>query len=45
MKHAYLTRTSVQEALHNHAITKQEAQNLEKCIECQEKIKKVVKHH
>jgi len=45
MKHAYLTHTSVQKALENGAITKKEAQRLEKCIECQEKIARVVKHH
>jgi hypothetical protein len=40
MKHAYLTKESVHEALIHHAITKKEAQKLEKCVECQEKIYK-----
>jgi len=41
MKHAYLTKESVHEALVHHAITKKEAEKLEKCLECQEKIAKV----
>ena len=40
MKHAYLTKESVHEALVHHAITKKEAEKLEKCLECQEKIAK-----
>ncbi|WP_281346806.1 MULTISPECIES: hypothetical protein [Sulfurimonas] len=38
MKHAYLTKESVRDALIHHAITKKEAEKLEKCLECQEKI-------
>jgi hypothetical protein len=44
MKHAYLTKESVHEALVHHAITKKEAEKLEKCLECQEKIAKAVHH-
>jgi len=39
MKHVYLTKDSVRDALQHHAITEEEAKKLEECIECQEKIK------
>ncbi len=42
MKHVYLTKESVRDALVHHAITKKEAEKLEKCLECQEKIAKAV---
>ena len=44
MKHVYLTKESVRNALQHHAITKKEAENLEKCLECQEKIAKAIHH-
>jgi hypothetical protein len=44
MKHVYLTKELVCEALAKHLITKIEAQKLEKCLECQEKIAKAVAH-
>jgi len=42
MKHVYLTKESVRDALVHHAITKKEAEKLEKYLECQEKIAKAV---
>ncbi len=45
MKHVYLTRSSVDKALQNHAITQQEAQCLNKKIKCQKKITQVKEKH
>jgi len=42
MKHAYLTEESIKKALVEHAITQEEAQKLKECVECQEKLAKVV---
>jgi len=42
MKHVYLTKESINKALVEHAITKKEAQKLKECVECQEKLAKVV---
>jgi hypothetical protein len=39
MKHVYLTKESVRDALVHHAITEQEAKKLQECIDCQERIK------
>ena len=44
MKHVYLTKESVCDALQHHAITLKEAEKLEECIECQKKIYKVTHH-
>ncbi len=35
MKHAYLSKTAINEALASHAITKKEAKKLNKKIDCQ----------
>ena len=35
MKHSYLSKTAITEALNNHAITKKEAKKLNKKIDCQ----------
>jgi len=44
MKHVYLTKESVRNALQNHVITPKEAQKLEKCLECQEKIAQILRN-
>jgi hypothetical protein len=44
MRHVYLTKESVHDALVHHAITKNEAEKLEKCLECQKKIYKATHH-
>jgi hypothetical protein len=45
MQHAYLTKSSVHDALIHHAITKQEAQKLDKKLECQERVYKMSHKH
>ncbi|WP_297485154.1 hypothetical protein [Sulfurimonas sp.] len=41
MKHAYLTKSAVEDALVHHIITKQEAKTLEKKLSiCQERLHK-----
>ena len=40
MEHSYLSKTEIKAALTSHAITKKEAEKLNKKIECQVKIYK-----
>ena len=41
MKHAYLSETTIEDALRHHQITAQEADKLKKKIECQSSIYKI----
>ncbi|WP_457745748.1 hypothetical protein [Sulfurimonas sp.] len=41
MKHIYLTKESIHDALVHHAITRKEAQTLEKKVECQKRVYKI----
>jgi len=42
MKHSYLSKSVIDEALHTHAITTKEAKKLQKKIDCQVTIYKVI---
>ena len=42
MKHTYLSKPGIKEALHSHAITREEAEKLQKKVDCQVTIYKVI---